>query len=145
MSTPRPPTNTFEPLASVPVIILIASMSAVLMLGVCSLIACHCYIVLSVFRRMAPPSPTVITIHNPDTPPSEGAPDDTLCYVCLDADADTMLLGCGHRGLCSACALRLWRMDRRCPLCRVGLSGLVFLRGFHGEVGQTQSSRTAEA
>ena len=141
MSTPRPPTNTFEPLTSVSVIILISSLSAVLVLGVCSLIACHCYIVLSVFRRMAPPSPTVITIHNPDTPPSEGAPDDTLCYVCLDADADTMLLGCGHRGLCSACALQLWRVDRRCPLCRVGLSGLVFLRGFHGDV---VSERTEE-
>ena len=58
---------------------------------------------------------------------------DKACYVCFDADASTVLLACGHQGLCAACAARLWRIDRRCPLCRRRVNGVVFLTGYFDE------------
>jgi hypothetical protein len=48
--------------------------------------------------------------------------------VCYDTDADTVLLSCGHGGLCVECAARLWRSDRRCPLCRRDVHGVLVFR-----------------
>ena len=136
-TSPPQPTDTFDPLSSAPVIFLISSASAVLALGICSLVLFHCCIAIYVFRMTAPRPPdaavipTDLLIHQP--PPVDAEDADNMCYICVETGADTMLLACGHRGLCSACATRLWRVDRRCPLCRRRLSGLVFLRGYHGE------------
>jgi hypothetical protein len=53
--------------------------------------------------------------------------DENLCYTCFDSKPNTMLVTCGHQGLCSVCAARLWRIDKRCPLCRRGVNGVVLL------------------
>ena len=45
-----------------------------------------------------------------------------LCYTCLDNAADAMLLDCGHKGICLICAMRI---ERRCPLCRGIVRGVV--------------------
>ncbi len=47
------------------------------------------------------------------------------CLVCMEHPQDAVLLDCGHSGLCVACACRLWERDRRCPLCREGIAGIM--------------------
>ena len=40
------------------------------------------------------------------------------CIVCMERPPDSILLECGHAGLCVGCATVLWDQARRCPLCR---------------------------
>lgn len=60
----------------------------------------------------------------------EDEEEEDLCYACFETRPNTMLIACGHRGLCSACAAHLWHVDRRCPLCRRRMNG-VRLIGAH--------------
>jgi len=135
-------------LSSAPVIFLISSATLMLTAGLCGLLACHCCLAVYILRMTAaaarhdlgresrraeqgPSTPPITTpAHSPPPQPTNDTPDDHadhLCYACVDLDANTALLACGHRGLCLACATRLWQVDRRCPLCRRGVEGVVFL------------------
>jgi hypothetical protein len=134
-------------LSSTPVLFLISSASLALMAGLCGLLACHCCLAVYIFHMTAPaahradrgPTSIPLPITTPDShsqrstsPPTlpiddEETTDDNLCYACADLGANTALLACGHRGLCLACATRLWQVDRRCPLCRRGVDGVMFL------------------
>ena len=40
------------------------------------------------------------------------------CYVCMAKPATAALVDCGHVGMCSECATRVWASTRMCPLCR---------------------------
>jgi hypothetical protein len=50
-----------------------------------------------------------------------------LCYMCCERKADIILLACGHRGQCHLCTRRLLGTDRRCPMCRATVIGVIFL------------------
>lgn len=39
------------------------------------------------------------------------------CCVCFESEATWLLLPCGHRCLCAACAVQLCRYQNQCPLC----------------------------
>jgi hypothetical protein len=81
-------------------------------------------IAVYVYRSKAPPAPQPV----PTEPVDHDRHDaESLCFTCVDVAPNTVLLACGHRGLCSACAARLWHVDRRCPLCRRGLKGVVLV------------------
>ena len=43
------------------------------------------------------------------------------CVVCLDGPCEVLSVGCGHKVMCSACAVEMARKTFRvtCPLCRV--------------------------
>lgn len=54
-----------------------------------------------------------------------------LCFICYSQAPDTVLLECGHAGLCADCAIHL--MERRpgravCPICRSLISAAMRLR-----------------
>ena len=85
------------------------------------LIACHCCIAVYVAYSHADRIPIFIAEKHEETE------DDELCYACFDSRPNTMLLGCGHHGLCTACVKTLWDVDKRCPLCRAELKGVAFL------------------
>ncbi len=78
-------------------------------------------------------------------PPShtDAPPDDydnsKACFVCWDASPDAVLLECGHSGLCVACAERLLQRERRCPLCRMGFTGVVRIVCADAAVVRTQA------
>ena len=45
-----------------------------------------------------------------------GAPDESLCVVCMEGPRSHLLVPCGHLCLCQRCAShRAWEA---CPLCR---------------------------
>ena len=47
-----------------------------------------------------------------------------FCFVCWDRPPDSVILECGHGGLCRPCANRVWaRPPHECPVCR----GHIFL------------------
>eukprot|EP00727_Mastigamoeba_balamuthi_P001992 m51a1_g11790 putative e3 ubiquitin-protein ligase neurl1b (323) ;mRNA; r:304586-305976 len=56
------------------------------------------------------------TPSTPDVNAAAAAPPDTsnTCVVCLDNEADSVVLWCGHLCLCSACGKNL----KSCPMCR---------------------------
>jgi hypothetical protein len=115
-----------------PMVPILQSASAMLIMGLCMLIACHCLIAVYVAYSHAfpPPTPTIrVEFVCPQNQPVEPASEteEELCYACADSKPDTMLLACGHQGLCTSCAKHLWKLDRRCPLCRTALKGMVFL------------------
>merc|ERR1719414_2562263 len=54
-----------------------------------------------------------------------------LCFVCYDQFPDSVLLECGHAGLCVGCSSHL--LDRQgrqafCPICRAPVSCVLRLR-----------------
>ena len=49
------------------------------------------------------------------------------CYTCMDKRANTILLNCGHTGLCVGCARTIMQANQNCPLCRQGLSGMIHM------------------
>ena len=49
------------------------------------------------------------------------------CFICCNHPPDVLLVTCGHGGLCHLCAQRLLGMDRRCPLCRRSVNGVLFV------------------
>eukprot|EP00929_Paragymnodinium_shiwhaense_P115143 TRINITY_DN83816_c0_g1_i1.p1 TRINITY_DN83816_c0_g1~~TRINITY_DN83816_c0_g1_i1.p1 ORF type:complete len:680 (-),score=87.21 TRINITY_DN83816_c0_g1_i1:76-2085(-) len=58
---------------------------------------------------------------------------DQLCYICYDEAPNSVLLECGHAGLCLGCATGL--MQRRpgsgqavCPICRTAIVSVLRLR-----------------
>ena len=51
--------------------------------------------------------------------------DGNTCLVCWDKDADAILLECGHSGICTVCAQKLWHEDRRCVFCREGFAAVM--------------------
>jgi hypothetical protein len=66
----------------------------------------------------------------------------TACYMCMDNPAGTVLIECGHGGLCVPCASALWRHgagtaaappSRRCPLCRRPFVGVMRIVSQTGE------------
>jgi len=55
------------------------------------------------------------------TPPKpEVQPQDTQtdCIVCMDSKSNTVLLPCGHLGVCIECANALKTSTQTCPVCR---------------------------
>lgn len=48
-----------------------------------------------------------------------------LCFICYDRPPETVLLECGHAGLCRTCALQLLTRRARCPVCRSRISNVV--------------------
>ena len=48
--------------------------------------------------------------------------EDQICVICMDKNADSVLMPCGHGGFCNSCALDQFKKSNGCPMCRkVGL------------------------
>ncbi|EAS06668.2 zinc finger, C3HC4 type (RING finger) protein (macronuclear) [Tetrahymena thermophila SB210] len=47
------------------------------------------------------------------------------CLVCFDNQPDSVILECGHGGLCNQCALDIWKKTGECYLCRQTISKIV--------------------
>lgn len=62
-------------------------------------------------------------VHRPVVRPTA----DETCFICFERKADITLLPCGHSGQCHVCVQRILRMDRRCPMCRASVAGVLFL------------------
>jgi hypothetical protein len=85
-----------------------------------ALLSCaYAFIVFHIWRRFIQRVP--VTVRNEE----EGAAD--LCFMCCERKANIILLACGHRGQCHLCTRRLLGTDRRCPMCRATVIGVIFL------------------
>ena len=43
------------------------------------------------------------------------------CNICCARDSDTIIMKCGHSGVCFACACELWKDFKKCHICREGI------------------------
>jgi len=48
-----------------------------------------------------------------------------LCCVCMDQRKDAVLTPCGHKAMCMQCAQALKARERKCPVCRNNIEGVV--------------------
>jgi hypothetical protein len=62
---------------------------------------------------------TIINIQQAEKTENAEAMEATNCSVCVDAKADSVMIPCGHGGLCNACAIKMWERSKVCYLCRV--------------------------
>ena len=53
--------------------------------------------------------------------------DNALCVLCFDNKADSVIMPCGHGGICNTCALELFSSCNQCPICRSVPKRLIFL------------------
>jgi hypothetical protein len=47
------------------------------------------------------------------------------CSVCIDKAADSVMMPCGHGGLCNECAIMMWQRTESCYLCRSSIEKVV--------------------
>jgi len=48
-----------------------------------------------------------------------------VCCVCMDQPKDAVLTSCGHKAMCMQCAEMLKVRERKCPVCRVHIGGVI--------------------
>jgi len=41
-----------------------------------------------------------------------------LCVICLDAEKSVVLLPCKHLCMCRPCMIKLFNIQKKCPICR---------------------------
>lgn len=54
-------------------------------------------------------------------PPAQGSKSDESkkeCIICMSKEPNSVLIPCGHLGLCMACAREIQRNSKQCPVCR---------------------------
>lgn len=52
----------------------------------------------------------------PDKKKNDELPYDMICKICMVAKKDTVLLPCGHTGICAGCSKSF--IKKTCPFCR---------------------------
>ena len=52
----------------------------------------------------------------------------TTCSICLNAEADTLAIPCGHVFGCRSCANRVQNQSNKCPICRAPIQMLQTIR-----------------
>ncbi|XP_029189601.2 tumor susceptibility gene 101 protein-like [Acropora millepora] len=50
--------------------------------------------------------------------PQDDQTDDNYCIVCMELRKDSVLIPCGHLGICFKCANRCKETSKTCPVCR---------------------------
>lgn len=40
------------------------------------------------------------------------------CQICFEHEHSTVMLPCGHGGLCWDCGLQIYALTEECPMCR---------------------------
>jgi hypothetical protein len=49
------------------------------------------------------------------------------CSLCCDKTADSVMMPCGHAGLCNDCAMKMWQRTEMCHLCRNPIENVVLI------------------
>ena len=70
---------------------------------------------------------------------------DTLCSICLDEEADTAAIPCGHVFGCWSCATRVKNTSGLCPICRRLIQSLLKIRKCGEKMSRSASSAGIEA
>lgn len=47
-----------------------------------------------------------------------GFASERACQICFDQNYSTVMLPCGHGGLCWECGLHIYALTEECPMCR---------------------------
>ena len=55
----------------------------------------------------------------------EKAGEDDYCVICLTNPKETISKPCKHVSLCSSCANVVFQSERKCPVCRQGISEII--------------------
>lgn len=48
----------------------------------------------------------------------DSSPDVKPCVICCDKSSNSVILPCGHAGLCYTCAMEVWKTSEHCHFCR---------------------------
>jgi len=61
----------------------------------------------------------------PERPPCDHGGEDGSCYICFERDMNSILLPCGHSGVCYQCAIENVARCETCPCCRQAVDQVV--------------------
>ena len=67
------------------------------------------------------------------------APSDKCKFCCLN-HSDTVVMQCGHGGICHECASKIWESSKKCHMCRGPISQLLMVRPGHNQTVEVLSS-----
>ena len=66
-----------------------------------------------------------ITLLPQKSTPQEDEQEELTCIVCMDLKPDTILVPCSHNNLCRPCAEKIVQRDKRCPIDRIHITGII--------------------
>ena len=58
---------------------------------------------------------------------TEGEEEDLTCIVCMDRKPEVALVPCSHNNLCRACADEIYKNEKKCPVDRMEIEGIISL------------------
>ena len=59
-------------------------------------------------------------------PVDEGIHEDKeMCFVCYEAEANAVVMDCGHGGICYNCAIKSWERSDKCHMCRGDIKSIL--------------------
>jgi len=53
--------------------------------------------------------------------------DDENCFICCERKPNSVIMECGHGGVCYQCGLEMWKKEEKCYLCRQKITRLLKL------------------
>ena len=61
-----------------------------------------------------------------DEPDKENNPaDEKVCYICYENAPNAVFMVCGHGGICYECAVKTWRKQDICAICRHNIENIL--------------------
>lgn len=55
----------------------------------------------------------------------EATVESKTCSICCTSDSDTIIMNCGHSGICYMCSRALWENFKKCHICRENIEALM--------------------
>jgi adenylate kinase len=95
----------------------------------------HSLVMSRIGENLVAPDPLPLPAPPSSAGPVHPAPAKQLCTVCMDSEADSLVVPCGHQCACNACLTAVRGSSGNCPICRQPIEGVVkvFAAGFDGE------------
>mmetsp|Transcript_13246 Transcript_13246/g.24828 ORF Transcript_13246/g.24828 Transcript_13246/m.24828 type:complete len:452 (-) Transcript_13246:179-1534(-) len=57
----------------------------------------------------------------------DSSPDVKICVICCDKSSNSVILPCGHAGLCYTCAMEVWKISEHCHFCRTKIDKVLLI------------------
>ena len=73
---------------------------------------------LSVKESAKGQTPGLANVSKESARDEQGLDDENLCSICFSEPASTVLLDCGHGGICLTCAIDSMKKNNHCLFCR---------------------------
>ena len=64
----------------------------------------------------------------------EESSDKNICSICCTKESDTIIMNCGHGGICFVCGCELWKEYKKCHICRRRIMKILKYKQNHSSI-----------